>query len=391
MVSTPSVSLPSPRRPLAITPASVILVCVAALLAIGLAVLFSAATMAKGGPYPYLFKQLVFLSLATGVGGMAAIVDLEQLRRCAWLFAGVAVLGLILVLIPGLGHKVNGSSRWLGPPGASLQVSELAKLALVFLLAHYLALNQSRVRSFVHGALIPSALIGVFGALILKEPDLGMTTLAGTVGMLLLVLAGAPLRYLVPINLAALGGAVYYVLHDAERLSRITAPYNLDVPEVREGAGYQLWQALLAFAAGGVNGVGLGSGRQQLAFLPEAHTDFIYAVLGEELGLVFTLLVVALFAAIFVAGLLHVRRAPNLFQFLLVTGCVLLITLQAVINLGVVTGLLPTKGMSLPFISAGGSNLLLMGLLVGIIINTQRTWTRPTPLQRRRALTEVVA
>jgi cell division protein FtsW len=140
-----------------------------------------------------------------------------------------------------------------------------------------------------------------------------------------------------------------------------------------------------------VDGVGLGNGRQQNAFLPEAHTDYIFAIMGEEMGLIFTLLTVALFITIFVAGLMHVRRAPNLFQFLLVTGCVLLITLQAIINLGVVTSLLPSKGMSLPFISAGGSNLILMGLLVGIIINSQRTWERPKPLVRKRALTEVIA
>jgi cell division protein FtsW len=390
-VSTPSADLPPPRRPPAITPATIIFVCVAALLAIGLAVLFSAATMAKGGPYAYLFKQIVFMSLATGLGGAVALADLEQKRHLAVIVAAVAVAGLVLVLIPGLGIKVNGSRRWLGVPGAALQVSELAKLALVFLLAHYLARNQSRLHTFVDGALVPTAIIGVFVALILKEPDLGMATLTWMIGMAMLGLAGVKLLHLLPFNIAALAGAFFYVLHDAERWSRITAPYNLDRPEVREGPGYQLWQALLAFASGGLGGVGIGSGRQQLAFLPEAHTDCIYAVLGEELGLGFTLLVVALFTTIFVAGLFHVRRAPNLFQFLLVTGCVLLITLQALINLGVVTGLLPTKGMSLPFISAGGSNLLLMGLLVGIIINSQRTWARPAPLQRRRTLTEVAA
>jgi len=137
--------------------------------------------------------------------------------------------------------------------------------------------------------------------------------------------------------------------------------------------------------------VGLGNGRQQNAFLPEAHTDYIFAIMGEEMGLIVTLAVVALFVTIFVAGLMHVRRAPNLFQFLLVTGCLLLICLQAIINLGVVTSLLPSKGMALPFISAGGSNLLLMGLLVGVIINSARTWERPKPLVRKRSLTEVVA
>ena len=154
---------------------------------------------------------------------------------------------------------------------------------------------------------------------------------------------------------------------------------------------YQLYQALAAFASGGTDGVGLGQGRQQLSYLPEAQTDMIFAVVGEELGLWFTLGVVAVFVVMFIAGLIHLRRAPNLFHFLFVTGCLLLISLQAIVNLGVVTGLFPTKGMSLPFISAGLSNLLLMGLLVGIFVNTQRTWGRVALPEKTRNLREVLA
>ena len=154
---------------------------------------------------------------------------------------------------------------------------------------------------------------------------------------------------------------------------------------------YQLRQALAAYAAGGTEGTGLGQGRQQLSYLPEAHTDFIFSVIGEELGLPFTLLVVALFATILVCGLLHLRRAPNLFHFLLVGGCILLISVQAIINLGVVTGVFPTKGMSLPFISAGLSNLLLMGMLLGVILNTHRTWGRAALPEHGRTMQEVMA
>jgi cell division protein FtsW len=165
----------------------------------------------------------------------------------------------------------------------------------------------------------------------------------------------------------------------------------MDVEGNKSSGTYQLYQSLAAFAVGGVDGAGLGQGRQQINFLPEAHTDFIFAVVGEELGLIFTIGVVAVFLVMFVAGLVHLRRAPNLFQFLLVTGCILLICLQSIINLGVVTGIFPTKGMSLPFISAGLSNLLLMGLLVGIIVNTQRSWPRPVLSRRQRTMKEVVA
>jgi cell division protein FtsW len=162
------------------------------------------------------------------------------------------------------------------------------------------------------------------------------------------------------------------VVNNANRLTRFTA--FLDLEGNKSSGTYQLYQSLVAFAVGGPGGVGIGQGRQQINFLPEAHTDFIFPVLGEELGLGFTLAVVLLFTTIFVAGMIHLRRAPNLFQFLLSAGSLLLICLQAIINIGVVTGLLPTKGMSLPFISAGLSNLLLMGILLGVLINTERTW-----------------
>jgi cell division protein FtsW len=172
-------------------------------------------------------------------------------------------------------------------------------------------------------------------------------------------------------------------------LRRFTA--FLDVEGNKSAGTYQLYQSLAAFAVGGTDGAGLGQGRQQMNFLPEAHTDFIFAVVGEELGMWATLAVVAVFLAMFVAGVLHLRRAPNLFQFLLVIGCLLLMCLQAIINLGVVTGIFPTKGMSLPFISAGLSNLLLMGVLLGILLNTQRTWGRVSLAARGRAMREVLA
>ncbi|MDP1579893.1 MAG: putative lipid II flippase FtsW [Candidatus Didemnitutus sp.] len=389
-MTTPSpTEAPAPRRHLNITPASVILVCVAALLAIGLTVLFSASSTAKGGPYAYLFKQLIFLGISLGAAWMVVLADLESLRRFAWIAAIVAVIGLIVVLIPGIGVSVKGSRRWLNLGFTRLQISEFAKLAMVFALSHYLALNQNKMNDFVRGFVVPSLGVGVFAVLIILEPDFGTAFLIGAIGMILLFLAGARLRFLVPTITLALSAFAVMVIYNPNRLRRITS--FMDVEANRSEGAYQLWQAILAFAAGGVDGVGIGNGRQQQSFLPEAHTDFIFAIMGEEMGLIFTLLTVILFVIIFIAGLMHVRRAPNLFQFLLVTGCLLLICLQAIINLGVVTGMMPTKGMSLPFISAGGSNLILMGLLVGVIINTSRAWTRSKPLERKRALAEVVA
>lgn len=370
-------------------PASVIVVCAIALTFLGLTILFSASASFKQGPFYYLNKQLLGVALATGLAFAASRVDLENLRKYA-LYIGVgAILALILVLVPVLGISVKGSRRWLGYGSMRLQVSEFAKLAMVFCLAHYLAINQTKIGELRRGYLFPIGIIGGFAGLIVLEPDFGTAALALTIGLTMLFLAGARWRYIIPtVAMAACGFAVL-VIHNPNRLRRFTA--FLDVEGNKSGGTYQLYQSLAAFAVGGVDGAGLGQGRQQINFLPEAHTDFIFAVVGEELGLIFTLGVVALFLIMFVAGVVHLRRAPNLFQFLLATGCILLICLQSIINLGVVTGIFPTKGMSLPFISAGLSNLLLMGLLVGIIVNTQRSWPRPALSRRRRAMQEVVA
>jgi cell division protein FtsW len=270
-----------------------------------------------------------------------------------------------------------------------LQVSEFAKLGLVFSLSHYLALNQTRVGEFKRGFLYPLGLIGVFAILVQREPDFGTAALMVTVGLVLMFLSGAKWRYTLPAVAMVVGLFTVAVMLNPNRLRRFLA--FLDVEGNKQGGTYQLYQSLAAFAAGGIEGAGLGQGRQQLNFLPEAHTDMIFAVVGEELGLWFTLGVVVLFLIIFIAGLIHLRRAPNLFQFLLVTGCLLLICLQAIINVGVVTGIFPTKGMSLPFISAGLSNLLLMGLLLGVLVNTQRTWGRATLGKYSRTMQEVLA
>jgi len=378
-----------PRWRTSANPATVIVVCVLGLSVLGLTVLFSASVSLKSDPYFYLTKQLVWFGVAALACLVVSRLDLEDARRHVWIFAGICLVGLILVLVPGIGIAVKGSRRWLGWGPVRLQISELAKLAMVFGLAHYLALNQSRIREFGRGFVVPLVWVSAFAGLILLEPDFGTAALTFAIGVALLFLAGGRLRHLVPSFLGAAGVLTLAVLHNPNRLARFLA--FLDVEGNRSSGTYQLWQAIVAFAAGGVNGVGLGQGRQQNSFLPEVHTDFIFAVIGEELGLVFTLGVVVLFTVLFAAGLCHLRRAPNLYQFLLVAGSLLLISLQALVNLGVVTGCLPTKGMSLPFISAGGSNLLLMGVLVGIFLNTRRAWTRPALMRRERALKEVMA
>jgi len=370
-------------------PVVVIVVCAIGLTILGLTILFSASASFKQGPYFYLNKQLL------GIGGAIALcittvkVNLDQLRKYVWYILGALLFLLFLVLIPHIGIRVNGSRRWLGVGSMRVQISEFAKFGMVFCLAHYLALQQTKLKEWKLGFLYPAGIILSFSILIICEPDFGTTALVIAVGATLFFLAGAKWIYTVPSILLVLLAFVLLVMHNPNRQRRLLA--YMDVEANKKAGTYQLYQSLAAFAAGGVNGEGLGQGRQQSNFLPEAHTDFILAVVGEELGLWYTGGIVGLYTIIFIAGYLHVRRAPNLFHFLLATGCVLLICYQAISNIGVVTGVFPTKGMSLPFISAGLSNLLLMGILLGVLINTSRNWSRTGLNEKKRHMQEVVA
>ena len=355
---------------------------VVALTFLGLVVLFSASqAMYDGDSTILLRKQLIWLFLATLAGGLALLVDLEALRKYVYWLGLASIVLLLLVLIPAIGVEVNGARRWMDFGFMRLQVSEVGKLGLLFALAHYLASHRRDLDHPIKGFLLPCGLLAIFCLLIILEPDYGTAFLCGAVGGCMLFLAGLRLKFLIPTAVSALTLFSIAVYHDPIRLKRITS--FLDVEGNRTDSAYQLWQGILAFGAGGLEGVGLGEGRQQMSFLPEAHTDFIFAIVGEELGFIFTAGVVVLFMTLFFIGFLQLKRAPNLYQYLLVMGALLFITLQALINIGVVTGCLPTKGMSLPFISYGGSNLVFMFTLTGIILNGFRSWELPVLRSRR--------
>ena len=352
-----------------------IILIVVGLTFLGLVILFSASQSMHDDPTVLLKKQLIWLVLATIAGGIALMVNLEALREYAYWLAAGSVLLLALVLIPGIGVEVNGARRWMDFGFMRLQVSEIGKLGLIFSMAHYLATYRRDFNRVLKGYFYPCVLLAIFCSLIILEPDYGTAFLCGAVGGCLMFLAGVRLKFLIPTAFAALSLFSVAIYNDPIRLSRITS--FLDVEGNRSDSAYQLWQGILAFGAGGIHGVGLGSGRQQMSFLPEAHTDFIFAIVGEELGFLFTSGVVLLFMTLFFVGVLQLKRAPNLYQYLLVMGALLFITFQALINIGVVTGCLPTKGMSLPFISYGGSNLVFMFVLTGIILNGFRSWEFP--------------
>jgi len=274
--------------------------------------------------------------------------------------------------------KINGSWRWLNLGFASFQPSELGKVATLVFLAWWYHRHENETKSFLRGFAMPLGAVGVIVGLISLEVDLGASSLIGLTTLCVMFVAGASLLWLVPMMLCGLGGLVYVVRHDPERFARVLA--FVDPQKYRLDEGLQQWQAMVAFGAGGVSGVGLGNGRLKMLYLPYAHTDFIFPMVGEELGLRFTLLVVFCFLLILFSGVLISMNAKDRFGMVLGFGITIAIALQAAINIGVTTSMLPNKGMPLPFMSYGGSNLAVTMLLVGILLNINRQGRRiPKP------------
>jgi cell division protein FtsW len=346
---------------------------------IGLVMLFSAG--AVRGAQDLLVKQVVWVLISLAVGGYVSFVDLDWLRNRTYIIFALCLVGLVLTLVPGIGVKVNGAQRWIGLGSLRVQPSEFAKIGLVLLLAKYFADKQRKIGSFVHGFFIPSLIIGSVCLLILLQPDFGTCFLCGAVGATLLFQAGVGLRWLLPVAGFAVAAFSILVYFDPVRIRRVTS--FLDVEANANDSAYQLWQGMLAFGVGGIEGVGLGMGRQQMYFLPEAHTDFIFPVIGEELGLLTTISILLTFLLLFFSVGLKLRQVSRMHEYLLAMGSLLFVVLQAIINIGVVTGCLPTKGMSLPFISYGGSNLVVTFVFVGLVINVMRKKDNPSPIQAR--------
>jgi cell division protein FtsW len=361
---------------------TILVSCVAALLALGMVMLYS-ASMAQVGAR-YLMMQLVWCALGLAACVLTALVDYRRLKKLWWLPLGLAVVMLVLVLERHFGAKINGARRWFSFGGMHFQPSEFAKIALLIALAWYGEHFQRQMPLLKRGILIPGLLIGLTVGLILVEPDVGNGLLLVAVSGGVLLISGIRLRYFLPPVLAVVLGAGVLVyrsqleltaMHQrgqrgAMRTERIYSWLHLE--ETRRDKGLQAYEAMVALGSGGLTGKGLGDGRQKLGFVPEHHTDFIFSIIGEELGLIATLLVVAAFVAIVISGLYISMQACDTFGFLLGAGITLLIGLQAFINIGVVTNTLPNKGLPLPFISYGGSNLLMMLVSVGLLLSIAR-------------------
>ena len=342
--------------------------CVASLLALGLVMLYS-SSMTQVGAH-YLMMQLIWCVFGFGLCVTAASLDYQLFKKFAWPIFVLAVFLLLLVLVPHVGRKINGARRWFDLHGVRFQPSELGKIALIIALAWYGDRFQRRMKTFTWGILLPIGIIAAVLALVFVEPDRGTTILLAAVSGAVLLMAGVQWKFIFPPVVLALVGLVVSILHDPMRLKRIFS--WLDLEQNKDGVGYQAYQAMIALGSGGWDGLGLGNGRQKLGFVPEHHTDFIFSIIGEELGLVATLLVIVAFVVIALCGIYIALHARDTFGTLLATGITLLISLQAAINIGVVTSALPNKGLPLPFISYGGSNLLAMLTCVGILLGVAR-------------------
>ncbi len=345
--------------------------CVAALLALGLVMLYS-SSMSQVGAH-YLMLQLLWCAFGFVLCVAATTLDYQWLKKAAWPTFLIALALLVLVLLPlphGMTKRINGAHRWFILPGMRLQPSEFAKLALVIMLAWYCERSQRHMHTWKRGVVLPGLIIAAVLGLVFVEPDRGTTILLAAVGGALLLLAGARWKYIVPpviLGVIALGISI---LFDPMRMKRIFSWWDLE--QHKDGVGYQAYQAMIALGSGGWTGLGLGNGRQKLGFVPEDHTDFILSIIGEELGLMATLFILLAFVIIVICGIYIALNARDLFGFLLGSGLTLLIGLQAAINIGVVTSALPNKGLPLPFISYGGSNLMAMLTCVGILFSIAR-------------------
>jgi len=364
----------------------VLILSMVSLLAIGIVMLSSTGAFAsdsRGDMFYFIKRQSMWLVIGGAALVGASLLDYRLYARYwPWVY-GLAVVLLVLCFVPPIGMKINGAWRWINLGFASFQPSELGKVAVIFFLAWWYQRHEERSSEFLHGFVLPLAIAGVIMGLIVIEVDLGATALIGVTTLAVMFVAGTGLRWLLPLLGLGLAGLVVAITQIPERMDRILA--FLDPEKHRLAEGLQQWQAMLAFGAGGVDGLGLGSGRQKMLYLPYAHTDFIFPMIGEELGLRFTLLIVFCFLLILLSGVLIAMNSRDRFGMLLGFGITFIITLQAAINIGVTTSLLPNKGMPLPFISYGGSNLAISMALIGILLNIHRQGRRE-PKRRSRVV-----
>ncbi|MDX2345267.1 MAG: putative lipid II flippase FtsW [Legionella sp.] len=343
------------------------------LLVLGLMMVASSSVMIStkyfNQPFHFLIRQAAYLVLGLCVGMGVMRIDTRHWERLSAPLLLVCFVLLVLVLIPGLGRVVNGSRRWLALGPILIQVSEVLKFSMILYLAGYLVRQQTRAPNEIFDFLKPLCVLMLVGGLLLLEPDFGATVVISGTVMVMLFLAGVRLRYYIGL-MGLLGGALTVLaVTSPYRMARLTAFLNPWADQFN--SGYQLTQSLIAFGRGGWFGIGLGSSVQKLLYLPEAHTDFLFAVLAEELGLLGVLLVLCLYSILVTRGFLIGFRAHQQTRFFaayVAYGLTFWLGLQAAINMGVNAGLLPTKGLTLPLLSYGGASLVVNCIVLALLL-----------------------
>ena len=367
--------------------AYILFLAVLGLLVIGIVMLFSTSAYARdshGDVYFFIKRQAIWVGIGLVACIFAALVNYHFWQKTWWLWFAVALAALVLCYIPHIGMRINGSRRWVGYGPITFQPSELAKIATIFFLATWFARREKPDGNMLSGFIIPLAIISVPAALVLGEVDLGTTALIAATAFVVMFIAGTNPVLLGGLAIAALGGLILVATQISERMGRLSA--FLHPQNYKDDAGLQQMQALIAWGSGGMDGLGLGNGRQKMLYLPYAHTDFIFPIIGEELGLRFSLLVVFLFVVIIVCGIMIALHARDRFGLLLGCGIISLLALQAAVNIGVTTSLLPNKGLPLPFISYGGSNLAACMFGVGVLVNIYRQGILESPPVKRATM-----
>ncbi|RJQ43196.1 MAG: putative lipid II flippase FtsW [Nitrospiraceae bacterium] len=358
-----------------------ILIPVILLLCTGILMVYSSTVLMSmnkyGNGFHYLMNHLFTIFIGACVMVLLSHMNYQKLRGLVYVFLAVGLIMLLLVFVPGIGISANGARRWLRLWPTTFQPSEFVKITMVFFLAHYMDRNINRMRDFKYGILVPMGIMLGFQAIVILQPDFGAVMSLGILTMGLLIMGGVKLRYIGAMFLLALPAIYVLITSSSYRMKRImcfTDPWKDSL-----GCGFQLVQSFIAFGNGGILGLGPGGSKQKLYFLPEGHTDFIFSLIGEELGFIGAVIVIIFFLWFFIKGVKVANRTGDPFSYFLATGLTMMIGVQVVINLAVTTGLMPTKGLPLPFISYGGSALLInmaaVGMLMNIAKNSENTMT----------------
>lgn len=356
-------------------PAALLMVSCGALVLLGLIMILSASSVSSfatyGSSFLFFNKQLLWAGIGLAGFVFFSRFDYRKLKGKGYLLLPAVGLCLLAVLIPGVGIVSGGSARWLGAGAFAFQPSELAKLALVLFLADVFSRKEEKTLQEMSHTLLPFApVVGILALLVMMQPDMGTTLLLGSIGLGMLFVAGAPLRYIVPMGMLSLGAAAAAALSADYRRERVLA--FMDPWADPLNTGYHTIQSLIALGSGGWLGVGLGASRQKWSYIPNAHTDFIYSILGEEMGLLGTLTVLGLFAFIVYLGIRTARQSRDRFGMFVATGITIWIGVQSMVNIGAVTATMPITGVPLPLVSFGGSSLVVSLIAMGILTNISK-------------------